>query len=338
MNSRVWAKLPFSRAFVAESALALTLLSCGCTKRQEEIRVATALPSPTAAEIDQDPFRLLPPGAVAFLRFDEQVWAAEFGDDLARTMMQYLPFSQGAGLSPQTDIQLVVGAVYATVQNDVVFVGQGQFDRARVKAAVQAEPQTQLGRAIRAVEFAGQTMYVTDQAALAILTPKTAIFGTQLGVRRVLEVVEERRMKRQLPEWFEALLKQKGAQLQIGVDLDAEAVPAVLRTRLEFLNHLRAARLVGNYQGGGLNLAGSLTFDTPQAAKEAELQIDSAEDELDKYRMVMNALAMPSPFRQIEAQAVGKDAQFAVEVEGDAISFLLTKGSGVLDQFLTEGP
>lgn len=316
----------------------VALTSSACSKRQEEIRVASDLSGPTPEEIDKDPFRLLPPGAVALVRFDAHVWTSDFADELAQLMTHYLPVAEGSALAPERDIQVTVGAVYATVQNDVVFVGQGQFDQVKVASAVSASPQTQLGRPITTVEFAGQTMYVADQAALAILTTKTAVFGTQLGVRRVLEVVEERRMKRHLPPWFESLLEQKDAQLQIGVDLDAEAVPAVLRTRLEFLNHLRAARLVGNYEGGGLNLVGSLTFDTPQSAQVAEAQLNSAEDELDQYRMVMTALAIPSPFRRIEAQAVGKDAQFAVEIEGEAMSYLFTKGSNVLDQFLVEGP
>jgi hypothetical protein len=203
-------------------------------------------------------------------------------------------------------------------------------------AQAMSAAQKEEGHPISSVHFAGETMYVREGAGLCLLTNKTLVFGTQLGVRRVLEVVEEHRMGRHLPSWFESLLKQPGAHLQLGLDLDSQPVPSVLRTRLEFLNHLRAGRLVGNYEGGGVNLAGALTFDTPAAATEAERQFASANEQLDQYRIVMRALSMPEPFRSIAGKATGKDTQFAIEVEAEMISFLLTRGSEFLSQFLDE--
>lgn len=310
----------------------------GCTSVQEEIRVASDHPRPPPEAIDQDPWQLLPKGAVGLLRVDKEVWKADFGQDLAAAFVGHLPQPADVPFDPAMDVDLIVGAAYATVQNDVVFVCQGRFRPNDIAHAMSGSPKTRAGQAVTKITFAGETMYVSAPFAMVILTPKTMVLGTQLGVRRVLEVVEEGRMKRHLPAWYEALLARPGADLQLGVDLDADAVPAVLRTRLEFLNHLRAARLLGNYKGGGLNLAGSLTFDTPQAAAQAGQEISSADDQMEQFRLLLQTLGMPVLFKRIAAQATGKDAQFAVEVEGDAVSYFLKNLNQVSEQVFEPAP
>jgi hypothetical protein len=289
-----------------------------------------------SADIDHDPWRLLPRGAVAFLRTDQSIWTADFGDDLAQSLLTHLPLPEGAALSPQSDIELIVGAAYATVNNDVALVCQGRFDRDALNRAFASSSKTALGEEIVSIVFAGEKMHVAGALAMAVLSSKTMVVGTQLGVRRVLEVVEEGRLARELPPWFETLLQNQDATLQVGIDLDAQPVPAVFRTRLEFLNHLRAARLLGNYKGGGINWAGSLTFDTPQSAQTAVTEINSADEQMDRYRFLVQSLGVPRLFRRIAAQATGKDAQFAVEVEADAVSYLIDNGSEVSELVMAQ--
>ncbi len=65
------------------------------------------------------------------------------------------------------------------------------------------------------------------------------------------------------------MLSQR-ADFTVGVDLDAQPVPATLRTRLTFLEGLRAARILGNFQPPGMNVAGTLTYDRPESAEMAE--------------------------------------------------------------------
>ena len=308
----------------------------GCAAPTEQIRFASDGARPTETDIDQDPWRLLPRGAVAFFRTDSSIWEADFGDDLAKALIEHLPLPSAVAVSPQSDIQLVVGAAYATVNNDVAFVCQGRFDREALNGALTSSSKNALGEEIVSIVFAGETMHVAGAFAMAVLSSKTMVFGTQLGVRRVLEVVEEGRLARELPAWFETLLKTPDAAVQVGIDLDAQAVPTVFRTRLEFLNHLRAARLLGNYKGGGINLAGALTFDTPQAAETAATEVNSAEEQLDRYRFLVQSLGLPQLFRRVAAQATGKDVQFAVEVESDAVSYLIEKGSEVSALFMEQ--
>ncbi len=308
----------------------------GCAGPAEQIRFASDAARPLSADIDHDPWRLLPRGAVAFFRTDHSIWEADFGDDLAKALLAHLPLPPDVPVSPQSDIKLIVGAAYATVNNDVAFVCQGRFDRDALNQAFNSASRTALGDEIVSIVFAGEKMHVAGAFAMAVLSSKTMVFGTQLGVRRVLEVVEEGRLARELPPWFETLLQNPDATVQVGVDLDAQPVPTVFRTRLEFLNHLRAARLLGNYKGGGINLAGALTFDTPQSAETAVSEINSAEEQMDRYRFLVQSLGMPRLFRRIAAQATGKDVQFAVEVESDAVSYLIDKGSEVSELIMEQ--
>ncbi len=317
--------------------LALFSAHVACSPAPERIVSAAELERPSDAEVDEDPWRVLPPGAVAWLRTDASIWKSDFGGDLAKALARRLPLIEAAGVVVERDVELIIGAFYASVQNDVALVAQGNFSpEAFERAAASMGAQGEGPKALSEVEFAGETMYVKEGAAVALLTKKTLVLGTQLGVRRVLELVEERRMGRSVPPWFQSLLAQPGAHLQLGVDLDAQPVPSVLRTRLPALNHLRAARLVGNYKGGGLNLAGSLTFDTPAAAQKAEAQIAQADEQLERYRVVMHALDMPEPFVEMKGKSTGKDTQFAVGLEAAFVSFLLTRGDSFLQEFLVE--
>src|SRR5690606_21276088 len=125
---------------------------------------------------------------------------------------------------------------------------------------------------------------------MSILTDRTLVFGTQLGVRRVLERVEEGRLKREVPTWFETLLSEKAASFQLGIDLDAQPIPATLGEKMPFMKGLRAARLLGNFRDPGMNLAGTLTYKAPIEASEAATVLNNLDEDLERYDLVLRAL------------------------------------------------
>lgn len=312
------------------AVLLLTVL-CGilssCAPKKEVILVTAEGRRAAPAQFDEDAFVLLPPGAVMWWRVDAKAaWNSSFGDSLAQRLEAYLPFASGAGVDLRADMDLVVGALYATVGSDVVAISQGRFDAAKIEKAVASNPTSVGGQEIQTSVYAGATMYVAAQAAMAILSEKTLVFGTQLGVRRVLEQVEEGRLKRDLPPWYEALLTQGGADMQWGIDLDSQPVPAAFRTQLTFLNELRAARLLGNFRAPGFNLAGSLSYDRPQGASKAAAELMKIEESLERYEMVLTALRIPQPISSLQARAIDKEAQLAVEFEGGALQAILDAG------------
>jgi hypothetical protein len=311
---------------------ACLVLLLGCASKKEVIVITSEGRSASAAEVDGDAFGLLPSGAVVWLRADaKELFLAEFGEEVSRFMIASLPFAKGAGIDPKQDVDLVIGAMYATVGSDVVWICRGRFKKEATASAIAKNPESAMGRPIQSTRFAGATMYVADQVAMSILTDRTLVFGTQLGVRRVLERVEEGRLKREVPSWFEALLSEKAASFQLGIDLDAQPIPATLGEKLPFMKGLRAARLLGNFREPGMNLAGTLTYKAPIEATEAAKVLNNLDEDLERYELFLRALGIKKPIEKLTARATDKDTQVTAEIDGRAIAKVLESGALVAE-------
>lgn len=318
------------RKLVAIVCCALALIS-GCASSRETIVVTADGRKAPDAEVDQDAFRLLPPGAVVWFRADAPaLFASSVGPAVVTFMKESLPFASGAGISPKDDIELVVGAMYATVGSDVVLICKGEFEKEATAEAIAANPVSVLKKPIVSVHYSGAEMYVVDQVAMSVLTDQTMVFGSQLGVRRVLERVEEDRLERNMPAWFDALLEDESSAMQIGIDLDAQPIPATLGEKVAFMKGLRAARILGNFKAPGLNLAGTLTYKTPQAATDAAGVLSGIKDELDRYELLIRALGISQPLRRVQAEATDKDTQVVAAIEGEALTKLLENSSQLM--------
>jgi hypothetical protein len=238
--------------------------------------------------------------------------------------LDHLPVSRGSTIDPEKDVQRIHFGVYATVGADIAMIVTGNFEPKAIFDAIAKDPVARHGKRVQRTRFAGFDVFVLDGLALVPLTQRTLVLGTEIGVRRALERVESGRLVRPLPSWFERMLASS-APVTLGVDLDAQPVPAVVRTRLSFLEGLRAGRLLGNFEAPGLNLAGSLAYDRPDTAMAAAADIQAKAASLDRYAVLMSVLGIPRPLRRVRAQAVGQDAQVAVEVEGRAIAMGLAR-------------
>jgi len=295
-----------------------------CASSPEVIRPTTRHPA-TAPAIDADPWALLPRGAVAWGDLDASAaFSSSFAEEARVLWLDHLPVSRASTIDPTKDVDRIRLGAYATVGADFAMIVSGRFNPKQIADAISKEPLARHGKEVLRTHFAGFDVFVLDAVALVPLTERTLVLGTEIGVRRVLERVESGRLVRPLPAWFEKML-ETSAPLTLGVDLDAQPVPAMVRTRLSFLEGLRAGRLLGNFESPGLNLAGSLTYDRPDTATRAAHDIEAQAAALDQYAVLMSVLRIPRPLRRVRAQAVGQDAQVAVEVEGRAIAMLLSR-------------
>lgn len=318
----------FTRALSCLVAVGALLCATGCASQKEVIHVTADGHRASDAQIDEDMWRLLPSGAVIWFRADaKEMFSSEVGKQLSRSMEEILPFAAGAGIRPSKDVDRFAGGLYATVGSDAVGICKGRFEKQTIADSITENPKTQTGRRIISTEYSGTMMYVADQVAMAILTDQTMVFGTQLGVRRVLERVEEGRLSRTLPSWYEALLEEGAAQFQLGIDLDSQPVPAAFGDKLTFLQGLRAARLLGNFRSPGVNVAGTLTYNEPRRAAEAAEELASAREDLGKYALLLAALNIPQPIDRLDARAADKEMQVAVELDGAAVAKILDNAS-----------
>lgn len=316
------------KRYIGLALTALLGLGSGCASNREVIAVTAEGRRASEAEVDRDAFRLLPPGAVVWFRVEAPaLFGSPVGAEVSKFMKEALPFATGAGIDPKEDVELVIGAMYATVGSDVVLICKGEFEKETTARAIASNPVSVLKKPIVSVQFSGAEMYVVDQVAMSILTDRTMVFGSQLGVRRVLERVEEHRLERNIPTWFEALVEDGGSTAQIGIDLDAQPIPATLGEKVNFMKGLRAARILGNFEEPGLNLAGTLTYRTPQESKQAAETLSGIKEDLDRYELLIRALGISQPLRRVEAEATDKDTQVVAAIEGAALTQLMKNGA-----------
>lgn len=309
------------RRVIAGLGLGLSLLLGACASTQEHIVDAAAGRRAPDLAIDRDSWGLFPAGALVWGQVDIQALSrAEFGGAVIERAASGVPLSRSAGIDWAKDVETAHFAVYASARGDVATVLKGRFDPEKLRSAITADPVTSAGAPISVSRFAGAEVIQAGPWSLSILTSRTVAVGTEIGVRRILERVEEGRVARALPQWFEKMLLADGGRLHLGVDLDAQPVPATIRSELDFLAGLRGARLLGNFESPGLNVAGSLSYDTKERAELARGRIDSSVVALERATWLLTILKVPRPIRSFETNASGQTVKFAAELEGRAVA------------------
>lgn len=294
--------------------------SLACSQPPEVVYATSTGRRASVEVIDREPWGLLPGGALIWFEVDHAKFVrAEFGPRLLAMITPLLPLPQGGGFDLNKDVQLMRGGLYASAEGDLAVICSGQFEWAAFDRAASEHPRTARGVEIRRARYAGQETLQAGPYSLAVLSPRTMVFGTELGVRRVLERIEEGRVHRALPSWFEQMVAAEGASFRFGVDLDAQPVPATLRSQVSFFDGLRAARLLGNFEPPGLNIAGTLTYDGPAAAKKAGDLMERQAAALARASLLLSILKVPKPIRRLETRADGKDLRVALELDGRAV-------------------
>lgn len=302
-------------------SLALLLAPLSCAGTQERIVETAVGRRASERQVDEDNWGLFPAGALLWAEVDVRaLMGTEFGGAFLERSRALAPVSRASEGDWIKGIEKARVAVYASARGDVATVLSGRFDRRAMTEAVRKDPVTSSGEPIVIAKFAGCEILQGGAWSLAFLTERTVAVGTEIGVRRILERVEEGRVARALPDWFEKMLKTSGSALFVGVDLDAQPVPATLRTELDFLDGLRGARVIGNFAAPGLNLAGTLTYDTKERAEFALGRLESSVGSLERATWLLSILRVPRPIKRFEAAAAAESVKFGAELEGRALA------------------
>jgi hypothetical protein len=89
----------------------------------------------------------------------------------------------------------------------------------------------------------------------------------------VLERVQDRKIERAIPKWVDETLSTPGAELALAADFTSQpiTVAAIGAVPLPWLSGLRVAKVIGNFEKPGMNVAATLSYgDAPQAQSAAE--------------------------------------------------------------------
>jgi hypothetical protein len=277
----------------------------------------------SAEDIDKDPIALLPGGAVGFGYLDAQAFfASSMGPAGLRLATRVVPLTPEMNFEPQRDIQSVWGGVYSMQGADFALIVQGTFDRTAIEAAANRGAVTAVGKPLAKIDYAGNTMYVSGEVGLVLLTTKTALVGNSAGLRRGLDRIRDGRVKREIPDWMIDLAKTEGAQVTFGADLASQPAPATMVAQVPFLQGMKTARLIGKFEPPGLKVAGALTYPDAATAQNAEGQIKQF-GQLATMANALSFLGIGTPLQGLETKCEEADVQVLAVLEGVALGRLL---------------
>ena len=295
----------------------------GCGGGKEVILRTAAGVEATAEDIDRQPLWLLPPGGIGWLHVEVGPAAStELGTYLLSDVRARFPLPDAAGFSFERDVARLSLATYSMQGLDFAGVASGRFDRARIEAAASENTGGGVSPPLVRSEYAGRTLFGAGDVGFVILTPQTALFGNQTGIRRCLDRVAESKVADELPAWVKDLLMTPDAAFSFGVDLQGSPLTAALSGRLAALRGATMARGVGNFTPPGINIAGTITHASHDAARATAAALLQAGGSLNIYGRLFG---LGQPLRKLETQAVGENTEVVLAVDGGAVRVMMEK-------------
>jgi hypothetical protein len=310
-------------------ALAVALGAVGCGGKKDSVS-PTASTELTEAQIDADALALLPgASAIAVANVDARAfYKGELGAQLGRMTEKLVPIGQEANFVASRDLDRVLVASYALQGADVAAVLVGRFDRAKIAEVANTNAQTQGGGVLVASTYAGRTLYTVNNVGFCVLTPKTALAGTETGIRRALDRIRDGRATRDFPSWMVETIESEGAEMAAAVRMTGQdpAGLAVGSFRLPWLRGLETVRALGNFKDPGVNLAGRVTYAEPaqaQAGADGLRQIGN-------LAAVMSMTGVVPKIRTFEVNAAENDVTYKVAVDDKSLRAFLVTAEGWL--------
>src|SRR5690606_341062 len=171
--------------------LGAAALGVACAKSQEVIVETAAGLRVDDARIDEDPWALLPSGAVSWWGLGaRELFAAKFGPQVVALLQRTLPVPTGSGYEPGRDVDAVALGLYTFSGVDVAGIATGRFDANGFEQAATQGARTVTGRPVTRTTYAGRPLFLSDGVGLTVLTSRTMAFGNEVGIRRVLDRIE----------------------------------------------------------------------------------------------------------------------------------------------------
>ncbi len=270
-------------------------------------------------DLDSDPLALLPGSAVIVANVDARsLWdSTTVGPQLGAIADRLMPLGDDAGFEAKRDVDRVVLASYATGGIDVAAIVSGRFDQAKLEAATK----TKGGSTVTKTMYADRATYAAGGAVWSVLTAKTVVAGTSEAVRHVLDKLKTGKIERAEPPWVIETLQTPEAELAVAGDFASQPLVAasIGSLNLPWLEGLHLARVIGNFQKPGMNVAATLTYGDAQQASSAA----------DGVRTVTGWIKLLGPFlggvslQNLDVQTAGTDMQCKFAVDDQTLSSIL---------------
>jgi hypothetical protein len=165
-------------------------------------------------------------------------------------------------------------------------------------------------------DYAGHHVFTMNGAGFAILTPKTALAGTQAAMRRALDRVHDGKNKREIAQWMQDTLATPNAAAAIAVDFTQPLTSAAIGSfQLSFAKGLKMVRAVADFKPPGMHLAGTLTYADAGSASSASSGMKAAATM--ESLVAMTGLA--PKLHDVEVNAADTNVQVSLAVDDQAM-------------------
>jgi hypothetical protein len=210
---------------------------------------------------------------------------------------------------------------------DVAAIAIGRFDGAKIKQVAASQTPTKAGVPLVVSQYAGRDVYTVNNIGFTLLSDTRAIIGTEQGIRRVLERIKDKRVKRDLAPWMIATIETPGAALAVAGDLASQPLPAEMARQvpMPFMQGLKAVRLVATFKDG-VHLAGSMTYPDAQTAETASQSVKQTAN-LSKWLAIVGIKV-----QNVEIKVEKTDVQVSLGIDDQSLRQLLATAPQWLGQ------
>ena len=307
---------------LALAASAFSTTACGGNKNADA-KSASEAPK----TLEGDPIALFPSGPLAMGRLDVKAMfaAGASGAEGVKIVDRYFPMGPEAGFSLSKDVDTIYVGSYALQGVDVLVAAVGRFDEAKIKAASEQHTTLRGGGTLTPTPYANHTIYSANKVSFSILSDKVALVGTDGAVRRGLDRLRDGIPARTVTGFMADTLVSEGAAFAVAADLG----PQIQSIRIPMLDlkGLKVIRVLGDFKTPGINIAGTLTYDTDENATHGAENLGKAA----KMAAGLSSFGAPIPKRQgLEIKADKTDVQVKFGVEDKQLKDLLVTLPGLL--------
>ncbi len=302
-------------------ALGALASSAGCGGDASLVPVAPRAIDP--ALIDRDPIALLPSGAVGLAGGDaRQLFATNLGSDVDQLVRELVPLGPESNFEARRDVDRVTAGFYAMQGVDLCAVVQGRFDAAAIERAADAKKVMPSGKAIVKTRYAEQNLYTVGNLGFSVLTPKTMLSGNEVGMRRALDRLryqetkagEAPTLERAVPTWMISLVETPSASFAFAGDFSASSAGSAASETVPFIAGVERARVLGNFQQPGVNVAGTLTYKDEASAENGGATIKNLSD-MGQVAGILTTLVYGATIPPVDVRRSGKDLAFTTSVD-----------------------
>lgn len=296
-----------------------------------------------AATIDADPVALLPAGIVVLAYADlAALYRTPLGGDVQSFISNFVPIGAESNFVPSRDTTKFYGGLYAMQGVDFCAVTQGRFDVQAIQRAADARAAAPTGAPLVKSRYADCDVYTVQNLGFVLVTPNTMLSGNEIGMRRALDRLRQGSLTRSVPRWMIETTETQGANLAFAGDFGADsiltadatgaatakptpssspALPAIdaASQTFPFLAGLRAVRGVGNFASPGVNLAGTLTYDTDEHAQAGGEGLRNLAS-LNPFMNLMLAFGVGASLATPQIARSGRDVAFTEPIDQRLLS------------------